>query len=298
MINKMKKNNLKGIKLAVLFGMFLHLTITSCQQPPQVLVPEPGVVSFTFRNQFSEDVPGTLDMIKEMGITNIEFSNLFGKTAAELRQMLDERDMVCTSYGVGYNALVNDTEQVAADALVLGASYVRVAWIPFENGVFTIDNARQAVADFNEAGKFLKEKGLTFCYHNHGFEFRPYEDGTLFDFIVQNTNPEYVGFEMDILWVTHPGADPVELLKKYPNRFKLMHLKDLKKGIVGDFSGGTPKENDVVLGTGQIDIPAVLQAAQGTAIEYYYIEDESPDVISRVPVSLSYIQSIKGTKKR
>lgn len=294
----MKKNNLKGIKLALLFGMFLHLTTTSCQQPPQVLVPEPGVVSFTFRNQFSEDVPGTLDMIKEMGITNIEFSNLFGKTAPELRQMLDARGMVCTSYGVGYNALVNDTEQVAADALALGARFVRVAWIPFENGVFTIDNARQAVADFNEAGKFLKEKGLTFCYHNHGFEFRPYEDGTLFDFIVQNTNPEYVGFEMDILWVAHPGANPVALLNKYPDRFKLMHLKDLKKGVVGDFSGGTPKENDVVLGTGQIDIPAVLQAAQGTAIEYYYIEDESPDVISRVPVSLSYIQSIKGTKKR
>ncbi len=155
-------------------------------------------------------------MIKEMGITNIEFSNLFGKTAPELRQMLDERGMVFTSYGVGYNALVNDTEQVAADALALGARFVRVAWIPFENGVFTIDNARQAVADFNEAGKFLKEIGAYFLLHNHGFEFRPYENGTLFDFIVQNTNPEYVGFEMDILWVTHPGANLLRCLTSIP----------------------------------------------------------------------------------
>lgn len=286
------------LKSTLAFAMLLHLTLVSCQQTEQMLVPEPGVVSYSFRNQFSENVPATLDMIKGMGINNIEFSNLFGKTANELRQLLDERSMVCTSFGVGYSALVNETEKVAADALTLGAKYVRVAWIPFENGEFTIDNARQAVADFNKAGKILQEKGLFFCYHNHGFEFRPFEDGTLFDYLVQNTNPEYVSFEMDILWVTHPGVNPVSLLEKYPQRFRLIHLKDLKKGVVGDFSGGTPKENDVVLGTGQIDIPAVLKAAQNSAVEYYYIEDESPDVIIRVPQSLEYIRSIKGMKTR
>jgi sugar phosphate isomerase/epimerase len=283
----MKKQFILFFAVAILTGV-----ISACQQQPRLLVPNPGVVSYTFRNQFQEDVPGTLDMIKEMGFDNIEFSNLFGKSAEELRALLDERGLVCTSYGVGYNAMVNEIERVANEALTLGARYVRVASIPYD-GEFRYDNAMQAAEDFNRAGAYLKERGLTFCYHNHGFEFRPYQDDlTHFDVLVQNTNPEYVSFEMDILWVVHPGADPVVLLERYPERFRLMHLKDLKKDVEGDFSGRTPRENDVVLGTGQIDIPAVLRAAQKTNIEFYYIEDESPDVIERVPVSRAYIKSI------
>ncbi len=250
-----------------------------------------GMVSFTFRESFGKDVPGTLDTIKAMGITNIEFSNLFGQTAPALRAMLDERGMICTSFGTGYDKLANSPDEVAETALALGAKYVRVASIPHE-APFTVEHAQKAVEMFNQAGKFLKDKGLVFCYHNHGFEFRPHGDGTLFDYIVQNTDPEFVSFEMDILWVAHPGHDPVKLLEKYPDRFKLMHLKDLKKGVVGDFSGGTPKENDVTLGTGQIDIPAVLRAAQNTSIAYFYIEDESPAVFEQVPQSIAFLESL------
>ncbi len=276
----------------LLLAMFAILA-SACNQEPKPLVPDVGVVSYTFRNQFQEDVPGTLDMIKEMGFTNIEFSNLFGQTAEDLRKMLDERDLVCTSYGVSYDKLRDETQSVVAEAKTLGAKYVRIAWIPHEpRGEFSLEAANDAIEVFNTAGKYLSEQGLYFCYHNHGYEFRPYGDGTFFDYIVENTNPDYVSFEMDILWVAHPGADPVALLEKYPERFRLIHLKDLKKGVEGDFSGGTPKENDVVLGTGQIDIPAVLRAAQKTNVEHYYIEDESPDVIDRVPVSRSYILGI------
>jgi sugar phosphate isomerase/epimerase len=280
-------------KQVILLLTFAGILLSACNMEPKPLVPDVGVVSYSFRNQFKEDVPGTLDMIKEMEITNIEFSNLFGQTAEDLRKMLDERGLVCTSYGVGFEALRDETERVAAEAKTLGAKYVRIAWIPHEpRGEFSLEAANNAIEVFNTAGKYLSEQGLYFCYHNHGFEFRPYGDGTYFDYIVENTSPEYVSFEMDILWVTHPGADPVALLEKYPERFRLIHLKDLKKGVEGNFSGGTPKENDVVLGTGQIDIPAVLRTAQNTNVEYYYIEDESPDVIERVPVSRNYILGI------
>ncbi len=288
----MKKNISVRTTLLIVSAILSISLITNCTSE-KTLVPDPGVVSYSFRTQFSEDVPGTLDLIKGMGITNIEFSNLFGQTAKELRGMLDERGLICTSFGVSYDRLVNDIEGVADDALILGAKYVRVASIPHERPEFTIDNAKMAVEDFNTAGKILKQKGLYFCYHNHGFEFRPYEDGTLFDYIVQNTDSEYVSFEIDILWVAHPGHDPAALLEKYPERFRLMHLKDLKKGVVGDYSGSTPKENDVPLGTGQIDIPAVLKAAQHTIIEFYYIEDESPDVVTTVPQSIEYVKNIK-----
>jgi sugar phosphate isomerase/epimerase len=281
------------IKIIALAAIFFTLALSSCNDSEKVFVPDPGVVSYTFRTQFQEDVPSTLDLIKGMGITNIEFSNLFGKTAEEMRAMLDERGLICTSYGISYDRLVNDTEKVAEEAKTLGAKYVRVASIPFQRPEFTLEDAKRTVQDFNMAGRKLRENGLYFCYHNHGFEFWPYEDGTLFDYIVQNTDPRYVSFEMDLLWTVHPGQDPVQLLERYPERFRLMHLKDLRKGVVGDLSGSTPRENDVVLGTGQIDFPAVLRAAQKTNIEYYYIEDESPDVIDRVPKSLQYIRSIK-----
>jgi sugar phosphate isomerase/epimerase len=280
-------------KVITVLVFLLVLQSFSCNnQANKVFVPDPGVVSYTFRNQFQEDMPGTLDLIREMGIMNIEFSSLFGKTSSEVRALLDQRGMVCTSYGISYDRLVRETDKVAEEAKILGAKYVRVASIPYERPAFTIDNAKKTVEDFNAAGKILSEKGLYFCYHNHGFEFRPYQDGTLFDYIVQNTDPRYVSFEMDLLWTIHPGQDPVALLERYPERFRLMHLKDLRKGVTGDFSGSTPRENDVVLGTGQIDFPAVLRAAQNTNIEYYYIEDESPEVVERVPLSREYIMSI------
>ncbi len=260
-------------------------------QEHKQLLPDPGVVSYTFRNQFAEDVPGTLDLIKDMGFSNIEFSSLFGKTATQLREMLDKRGLICTSYGVGYNDLLSNPDQVIEDANILGAKHVRVAWIPHDSP-FTIEDAKKAVSDFNRAGRILKEEGLYFSYHNHGYEFRPYQGGTLFDYIVKNTDPEYVSFEIDLLWVAHPGYDPVDLLNTYPDRFRLMHLKDLKKGVEGDYSGSAPTEWDVRLGTGQVDIPAVLKAAQHTNIEYFYIEDESPDVIERVPEALKYLKRL------
>jgi sugar phosphate isomerase/epimerase len=196
------------------------LMFMGCKQQPKPLVPDPGVVSFSFREQFSKDVPGTLDVIKNMGITNIEFSSLFGLSASELRQLLDDRGMVCTSYGVGYNDLVSNIEQVAQDAIALGAKYVRVATIP-RDGMFTLELAQKAVENFNRAGKYLKGQGIYYCYHNHGFEFVPHDDGTLFDYMVQNTNPDYVSFEIDLMWTVHPGADPVELLEKVSRKIQI-----------------------------------------------------------------------------
>jgi sugar phosphate isomerase/epimerase len=269
------------------------LSFGSAQAQKKVFPQTPGMVSYTYRNSFAKNVPATLDTIKALGITDMEFSNLFGKTAVELRKLLDERGMKCSSFGVGYPDLQNKLAEVGQNAKTLGAQYVRVAWVPHK-GPFTLDLAKQTVADFNNFGKQLKDQfGLTFCYHNHGYEFEKYESGTLFDYIVQNTNPDYVSFELDILWTFFPGADPVALIKKYPKRFKLMHLKDLRKGVVGNLSGGTPVENDVALGTGQLNLPAILNAAQKSSIQHYYIEDESPSYSTQVPQTIAYLSQLK-----
>ena len=251
----------------------------------------PGMVSYTFREEFKRDVPGTLDKIKALGITDMEFSSLFGKTAAELRQLLDERGMVCSSFGVSYDDLLNKTDEVAKNAVVLGAKFVRVAWLP-DRQPFTLAFAEKTAAEFNRIGKQLHEQGLTFCYHNHGYEFVPHGDGTLFDVLMAETNPQDVSFELDILWAHLPGANPAQLLEKYGSRFKLMHLKDLRRGVKGDFSGKTVVENDVALGTGQLDLPAILKAAKRAGVQHYYIEDESPNTATQVPQTMAYLKSL------
>lgn len=282
------------MKHSLLVGLCLLITSPLFAQGRNAIFPQtPGMVSYTYRNSFKNNVAATLDTIKALGITDMEFSNLFGKTAAELRGLLDERGMHCSSFGVGYPDLLNKLPEVGQNAKTLGAKYVRVAWVPHD-GPFTLDLAKKTVADFNRFGKQLKDEfGLTFCYHNHGYEFEKYENGTLFDYIVKNTDPNYVSFELDILWTVFPGQDPVALLNKYGKRFQLMHLKDLRKGVVGNLSGGTPVENDVALGTGQIDLPAVLKAAKKAGVQHYYIEDESPSIHAQVPQSIAYLKGLK-----
>ncbi len=286
-----------SFKRVTLFSTLLICLGVACNsfaQSGNLLFPQmPGVVSYTYRKYFEKDVPATLDTVKARGFTDIEFSNLFGKTATELRVMIDERGIKCSSFGVSYEVLVNQTALVAKNAKELGAQYVRVAGMPHK-GALTFDEMQKAINDFNRIGKILKEQyGLTFVYHNHGFEFQPYKDGTLYDYMMQQTDPKYVSFELDILWAYFPGQDPAQLLNKYGSRYKLMHLKDLKKGVKGDFSGGTSQDNDVALGTGQIDLPAILKAAKKAGIEHYYIEDESNNVIMQVPQSIAYLRGLK-----
>jgi alpha-L-fucosidase len=280
-------------KLAMLFLYTLLVSTTLVAQNSKQLFPDmPAMCSYTYRNSFTKDVAKTLDTLKDLGFKDMEFSNLFGKKATELRAMLDERGMYCSSFGVSYGDALNKTKEVGEKAKTLGAKFVRVAWI-MDKAPFTLKDAQQAVENFNKIGKQLEEEfGIRFCYHNHGYEFEKHGEGTLMDYIIQNTNPNYVSFEIDILWVAHPGHDPAALIEKYGNRFKLMHLKDLKRGVIGDLSGKTSTENDVALGTGQINIPAVLRAAKKAGIGHYYIEDESSAYYKQVPQSLAYLKNL------
>ena len=251
-----------------------------------------GVQAYTFRRSFPVDVAATLDTIKMMGFTELEGGG-GNMPPAEFKKLCDERGISIPSTGTGYERLVNNTDSVAWQAKELGASYVMTAWIPHTRDSFNIENAKKAVDDFNTAGKKLKEQGITFCYHVHGYEFHPYEDGTLLDYMIKNTNPEYVSFEMDVLWTQFGGGDPVALLKKYGDRWKLLHLKDLRKGVPKDLSGGTSPENDVTLGTGEIDIPGIIREAKKIGIKHYFIEDESSRVNTQVPQSIEYLKSLK-----
>jgi sugar phosphate isomerase/epimerase len=280
-------------KLLIAVSLICLASNLNAQKSPSINGVPLGMVSYTYRQSLQKDMASTLDSLKGMKIYDMEFSSLFGKKAFEIRKLLDERGMYCSSLGVSYQDALMKADEVAANAKILGAKFVRVAWIPHD-GPFTKELADKTITDFSKIGKNLKENfGLAFCYHNHGFEFAPYEGGTFFDYIAKNTDPNFVNFEMDILWTFFPGIDPAKLLEKYPNRFKLMHVKDLKKGVVGNLSGGTSSENDVALGTGQLNLPAIMKAAKKAKIQHYYIEDESSLHAIQVPESIKYLLSIK-----
>ncbi len=217
----------------------------------QMSAQEFGIQLYSLRNQFKKDVSGSLKTISDWGLTNLEGGNTYGLSFNEFDALLNQYNLDVVSVGASYDDLRDNPEKVLASAKQFGAKYVMCAWIPHNGNDFDINKVKEAVAVFNTAGKLLKDAGITLAYHAHGYEFRPYEEGTLFDYMAENANN--FAFEMDVYWVQHGGADPMTLLNKYPDKFVLFHLKDMEKGVVGNNTGHEDVETNVVLGTGQVD---------------------------------------------
>jgi sugar phosphate isomerase/epimerase len=255
--------------------------------------PEIGLQLYSLRNEFKTDVPGTLAKIKRWGIKNIEGGGTYGLPMDEFKKLLQQNDLTVVSVGADYKDLKENPQKAVENAKAFGARYVVCFWIPHDGDNFTIENTKEAVEVFNKAGKLLRENGLSLCYHPHGYEFRPYENDTLFDYLVKNTDSENFNFEMDVFWIKHPGQDPVALLKKYPSRFLLMHLKDRRPGTPGNQNGNADVESNVVLGTGDVGIADVMKAAKNSAVRYYFIEDECSHAEQQIPKSLAYLKGLK-----
>jgi sugar phosphate isomerase/epimerase len=253
-----------------------------------------GLQLYSLRDMFkAEGVAPTLDKVRQWGFKYVEVAGTYGMTPREFKAELDKRGLVPIGSHFPYDRLRDDIDGVIRDAKDLGIPYVGCAWIA-HRAPFDEKQCRDTAAVFNRAGKALAEHGMKFYYHNHGYEFYPYGDGTLFDLLVAETDPEYVWFQMDVLWTVFPGQDPARLLEKYPNRWLLMHLKDLKKGVpTGSLAGKTELTNDVALGTGQVDWPALLRASQRVGVKYYFIEDESPTVVDQIPQSLRFLEQVE-----
>ena len=251
-----------------------------------------GLQLYSFRNEFKTDVAGTLKKISAMGIRQIEGGGTYGLPLDSFKHLLVKNHLTTISVGADYKDLQTNVQAVVANAKAFGAKYVMCAWVP-HSAAFTIDDANKAIAVFNKAGKILKENGITFCYHAHGYEFGPYQNGTLFDYMASKMNPAYANFEMDVFWVKHPGQEPIALLKKYPGRFPLMHLKDRKPGTPGNQDGRADDESNVVLGAGDVGIADIMKVAKKYGVKYYFIEDESPRSMQQVPQSLAFLKGLK-----
>lgn len=193
-------------------ALFVFCTLVQAQ--------EIGLELYSLRNQFKTDVPGTLAKIKEWKIREIEGGGSYGLSLNEYKKLLAENNLKMISVGAEFDQLAKDPQAAINEAKAFGAKYITCFWIPHKDDDFTIADMQKAVEVFNTAGKLINKNGLSLCYHTHGYEFRPYQNGTLFDYLVKKTDPRYVNFEMDVFWVKHPGQDPVALLKKYPNVFR------------------------------------------------------------------------------
>jgi sugar phosphate isomerase/epimerase len=252
-----------------------------------------GLEIYSLRGEAEKDLPATLAMIRKFGFTEVEVSALYKRSAAEFRRLLDKAGLQATSMMAEYDRLGKAADSVAADARTLGAEYVVASTLPHQKQLTAEDVAR-AAEDFGRWGDKLAGSGLHLCYHTHGVEFGKSAEGTLFDTLVQHTDPKYVNYEMDIFWIVFAFQDPVKLLHKYPGRFPLMHVKDIRKDTaLGGSPGDVLEEASVSLGKGLVDIPAALRAARETGVRHYYIEDEAVDAARQIPESLRYLESLR-----
>ena len=252
-----------------------------------------GVQLYTFRVLAKEDPVKMLQTVHRLGFTHVEGGSTYGMPMQRFLEVMRANNLRTTSMLASYERFRDSSDAIVADAKALGAQYAGIAWYPHQ-GAFTEADARKAIADFNTFGRKMKDAGLTFVYHTHGYEPVPYGDGTLLDLIIRETDPNLVKFEMDVLWTWLPGGDPVALIKKYPGRFQLMHIKDAKPGVPrGYLTGGLPEDQQASPGEGQVPWAALLKAAEEDGFAYYYIEDETPTPLVGVPKTIAFLEHLK-----
>jgi sugar phosphate isomerase/epimerase len=252
-----------------------------------------GLQLYSLRGEFaSQGVPKTLQTVEGYGVRLVETAGTYNLSPERFTEMLKEHKLKAISGHFSFDKYRDDPESIAKEAKALGLKFAGCAWISHQ-GDFDEAEALEAARVFNHAGEVLAKEGIQFFYHCHGYEFQPYKDGTLFDLLAEKTDKKNVAFEMDVYWVVHPGQDPVKWFEKLGSRWQLVHLKDKRKGIPGDLTGGSDVKNDVTIGTGQMDWSAILAAAQKAGVKYYFIEDESPWAATQIPNSLEFLSNVK-----
>jgi sugar phosphate isomerase/epimerase len=274
--------------------LFFLLIFTFSKLFSQTQKSPVGVQLYSFREQFKMDVSGTLQKIKDMGITKVETAGFYGLTAQDFKKKLDDFGIKAVGISVSFEELEDSIKltKVISDAKIIRAEYLVCFWIPHVEGDFTLDETKRGIAAFNKGGKILLDNKLTLLYHPHGYEFRPYKAEYLMDLLIKESKPQYVNFEMDVNWVYHSGHNPVAWLKKYPTRWKALHIKDREKSTPCNQFGRMDVEKNVVIGKGEVNIDDTVKEARKLGVKHYFIEDESSRSIEQVPLSIEYLRKL------
>ncbi|MCP4977477.1 MAG: sugar phosphate isomerase/epimerase [Maribacter sp.] len=268
-----------------------------------------GVQLFTVPQMTVKDLRGTLQTVSEIGYKEVEFFGpfpasseaakkqyremfgpmfgakdhaFFGFSPDETVGMLKEYNLSAPSLHVDISTLRNNLGQIAEMGNKLGTKYLIIAAIM--QGRDTLDGYKRLAEEFNGFGEGLSKYGMKFAYHNHGYEHVVMDGQVPMDYLIQNTNPDYVQFELDVFWMSAAGANPLEYLDKYPNRYKLLHLKDSKEKIQFSGTGSNPQEWRELFGymtdpgDGVFEISKIIEKASKIGVDHYYLErDMAPD---------------------
>ncbi len=222
-----------------------------------------GIQLYTVRSLMADDPQGTLDALAEIGYSTVGVSGLYGHTPQRFRAMLDNAGLRAVLTHLSLDAIRGDWQRELEGAHVLGAESVVVPSLP--GSLWTPDGYRQVAAEFNVAGEAAREAGLRFLYHNHDFDFRTVDGRVLYDILLTETDPAYVGFEIDLYWAIHAGYDPVDYFRRYPGRFPVFHVKDRAED--GSFAD---------VGYGTIDFRRIFRQRRWSGVKEYVVEHDQP----------------------
>jgi sugar phosphate isomerase/epimerase len=247
-----------------------------------------GIQLYTVRGVIQADTPGTLKQLHDIGYREVETAG-FGKyTAKDFGQMIKDAGLSCPSAHLPMNA--PDLGPIFDDAHALGAAYATSSFLrveaspqagsagaaaPAKERLVTptsLDDFKRLAAMMNGFGAKAKAAGLRYAYHNHKHEFAKMPDGSFgYDVLIHETDPATVKFEIDCGWMVVGGASPVEYMKRYPNRFRMLHVKDFK---AMPRAGESLKGSE--LGAGFIDYKPIFAAGKAIGIEHAFAEQEGP----------------------
>ena len=242
-----------------------------------------GVQLYSVRDMMKADLPGTLAQVAGIGYKEVEFAGYFGRTPAQIRELLKRNKLSSPSSHLPFESLQSGWQKQLDDAKTAGHEWVTIAWIPEEKRQ-TLDDWKSHAALFNRAGEQAKAAGLRFAYHNHDFEIRPVGGTRPLDLLLSSTDPKLVDFELDLYWVVFGGGSPLDFFNRYPKRFKMVHVKD---------SAGPPDNKMVDVGQGKIDFRQIFAQSEKAGIEHYFVEHDQPaDPIATITNSYNYLHNL------
>ncbi len=242
-----------------------------------------GAQLFTIRAAMERDFEGTLTRVAAMGYREVEFAGLYGRDPKAVRALLSKLHIRPVSSHIDWRRMRDDPAGAIAETKALGAPYLVFAWMPPEERQ-TLAQWKVLVSRLNIIGRLARAQGLRLAYHAHDFEYRPIDGVRPIDLLQQTLNPALVNFEMDIYWTIKAGDDPIALLKRFPGRYPLAHVKDMNK------------TDDAMadVGKGRIDFAAIFRAARPSDFAHVFVErDDGSDPLSTLEGGLRAVKAIK-----
>ncbi|MGB2677766.1 MAG: sugar phosphate isomerase/epimerase [Candidatus Acidiferrum sp.] len=261
-----------------------------------------GVQLYTVRELMKSDFEGTIAKVAAIGYKEVEFAGLFNHSPKDVRALLDKVGLTASSSHVGYDIVESHWPETIEAAKIMGQSYIVCPGIP--DDLRKQPGGYKRVAElFNKAGEASNKAGIKFAYHNHTWEFQPTPllgGKRPYDFLLDSTDPKFCNMEMDLCWAEVAGQDPVSYFNRYPGRFPLVHVKDMKKlpKPSGDNMVLTKLdtlEADMTdVGSGVIDWKRIFASADKAGIKHFIVENDWPkDAFASLTNSYNYLSKLR-----